>query len=157
MCPRQADSRERRAGWKGKSGRMETAWVYRGGQSYSETWLGEPASSSLVSDAPGSVGRCRVKELARLTASHHNQGGTNVERKCGSHQKPSKEHEGKAGPDHELETPTSDSCHQSQEVGDRTHFTFACLVLNSVCVGIQLGSCGDTLRDLSIHHSSQAM
>lgn len=78
-----------------KSSRIDISWVYCGGQSSSKTWLGEPTSSSLGSAALGSVGRCGVKELARLTANHHNQ--------YGNHQKPSKEHEGKAGLDHELE------------------------------------------------------
>lgn len=38
---------------------------------------------------------------------------------------PPEEHEGKTGPDQEPETPTPDSCHQSQEVGDRTLSTIA--------------------------------
>lgn len=75
------------AGWQqrkesrheGKSSRIDISWVYCGGQSSSKTWLGEPTSSSLGSAALGSVGRCGVKELARLTANHHNQGEINVE------------------------------------------------------------------------------
>lgn len=62
-----------------KSSRIDISWVYCGGQSSSKTWLGEPTSSSLGSAALGSVGRCGVKELTRLTANHHNQGETNVE------------------------------------------------------------------------------
>lgn len=43
---------------------------------------------SLGSAALGPVKRCRVKELARLTANSHNQGGTNMERKCREHKNP---------------------------------------------------------------------